>query len=461
MARGGIRGSRDSLAAAMAEVRFYSTLSRNVETLRPKEAGPVSIYCCGPTVYDVPHAGHARAAVAFDVLVRHLRARGYQVRYVRNITDIDDKILNRAKENGEEPLALSRRMADVYREQIRAVGCLDPDVEPKVSDHLPEIFEIIQKLIAREVAYVVDMPSGTRDVYFSVRSFPGYGKLSRRRIDELEIGARVEADQSKRDPLDFALWKGAPEEEWGWKSPWGHGRPGWHIECSAMSSKYLGHGFDIHAGGMDLIFPHHENEIAQSEAAEPDAGDFARMWLHNGFVNVDKEKMSKSLGNFVTVADVLTRNDAEAFRWFLMTVHYRGPIQFDTETLEGGRVVFPGIDEAERRVDYVYTTLARLHAVDKSGTVSKLAPELEKAKAAIDAAMAAALAGLDDDLNTSVALASLGEIARIANEVVDLGQKRKKDLAFVAGVGSVAAHATNLIGALSSELGVLTTEVDV
>ncbi len=444
----------------MTELRFYSTLSRNLETLHPREPGKVSVYCCGPTVYDVPHAGHARAAVAFDVLVRHLRARGFEVTYVRNITDIDDKILNRAKESGEDPLALSRRMADIYCSQIRAVGCLDPSVEPRVSDHLTEIFGIIEKLIARDAAYVVEMPSGTRDVYFAVRSFAGYGKLSRRKIDELRVGARIEADENKRDPLDFALWKGVPAEDWGWESPWGRGRPGWHIECSAMSSKYLGHNFDIHAGGMDLVFPHHENEIAQSEAAEPESGDFARIWMHNGFVNVDKEKMSKSLGNFVTVQDVLDRNDPEGFRWFLLSVHYRGPIQFDTNQLEDGRVVFPGVDEAERRVDYVYTTLQRLGELPPPEASPKLSPELQKAKDALDAAHAAALAGLDDDLNTSVALASLGEIARIANDVLDLAQKRKKDAAFVSAAASVGAHAVSLVTSLSSELGVIQASVD-
>ncbi len=441
----------------MTTVRFYNTLTRNVEPLNPRQDQKVGVYCCGPTVYDVPHAGHARAAVAFDVLVRHLRARGYDVTYVRNITDIDDKILTRAKENGEAPLALSQRMAEVYRQQIAAVGCESPTHEPKVSDHLPEIFAIVEKLIARGAAYVVDMPGGTRDVYFSVRSFPGYGKLSRRKIDELVSGARVEKDETKRDPLDFALWKGAPEAEWGWKSPWGHGRPGWHIECSAMSGKYLGHGFDIHAGGMDLIFPHHENEIAQSEAADPEQGDFARAWMHNGFVNVDKEKMSKSLGNFVTVRDVLERNDPEAFRWFLLTVHYRGPIQFDTDKLADGRVVFPGVDEAERRVDYVYATLGRLSelSADAAGIPDKLAAGLHEPRVELGRAMQRAQDALDDDLNTSVALAELGEIARLGNDVCDLTIKRRKDAAFVTGARTVAAETLGLIDALARQLGLL------
>jgi cysteinyl-tRNA synthetase len=440
----------------MKPVRLYNTLTRNLEPFTPKNADRVGVYCCGPTVYDVPHAGHARSAVAFDVLVRHLRARGHNVHYVRNITDIDDKILARAKENGEAPLALSERMAEVYREQIGAVGCAPPDVEPKVSDHLEEIFALVQKLIDEDAAYVVDMPAGTRDVYFAVRNFAGYGKLSRRKIDDLIAGARVERDETKRDPLDFALWKGVPEGEWGWVSPWGYGRPGWHIECSAMSGKYLGHGFDIHAGGMDLIFPHHENEIAQSEAAAPGSGDFSRYWMHNGFVNVDKEKMSKSLGNFVTVQDVLARNDAEAFRWFLMTVHYRGPIQFDSEKLDSGRVIFPGVDEAERRVDYVYTTLHRLESLARPGDLpEKLAPELSAFKKQMDAASAAATDALDDDLNTPVALASLGELAKLANEMADLAHKRRKDESFTKAASVLAAEAMAALRSVAHTLGLL------
>ncbi|HEY5960278.1 MAG TPA: cysteine--tRNA ligase, partial [Polyangiaceae bacterium] len=343
----------------MTELLLYSTLSRKLEPITRSADGSVGIYCCGPTVYDVPHAGHARSALAPDVLVRFLRSRGERVTYVRNVTDVDDKILERAKKNGESPLELSARMADVYIDQIGQCGCLAPDHQPRVSQHVDQIVLLVSDLVANGSAYVVVRPNGTKDVYFAVRSFPDYGKLSRRRIDELEVGARVEQDDTKRDPLDFALWKGATAEEWGWDSPWGRGRPGWHIECSAMSRHYLGHGFSVHAGGMDLIFPHHENEIAQSEAANPKLGPFAKTWIHNGFVNVDKEKMSKSLGNFVTVADVLERNDPEAFRWFLLTVHYRGPIQFETEKLDSGRVVFPGVDESERRVDYLFTAMDR------------------------------------------------------------------------------------------------------
>jgi cysteinyl-tRNA synthetase len=445
----------------MAEIRLYNTLTRKLEALAPRQPPKVGIYCCGPTVYDVPHAGHARAAVAFDVLVRHLRARGLEVTYVRNITDIDDKILERAKQNAEAPLDLSRRMADVYREQIAAIGCLAPDHEPRVSDHLPQIYELIAKLIEQGAAYVQQMPGGLRDVYFSVRSFAGYGKLSRRKIDELIAGSRVEKDESKRDPLDFALWKGAAEEEWGWQSPWGWGRPGWHIECSAMSERYLGHGFDIHAGGMDLIFPHHENEIAQSEAAAPGAGPFAHCWMHNGFVNIDKEKMSKSLGNFVTVSDVLERNDPEGFRYFLIGVQYRGPIQFDTEGLADGRVVFPGIDEGERRTDYLFTTLDRLAALAETGAdPGPIPPQIAVFGAACSKALADGQAALDDDLNTPVALAALGELAKQANELCDLAHKRRKDAVVVAASALAARQIAEQLRSLSNELGLLASTSD-
>ncbi len=438
-------------------LRIYNTLTRNTEPLELRTPGEATIYCCGPTVYDVPHAGHARAALAPDLLVRRLMQQGIKVKFVRNITDVDDKILERAKKNGESPLALSQRMTAVYQEEMAACGCLSPTHEPRVSETIPEIIELVQKLVASENAYELEMGDGKRDVYFSVRSFPGYGKLSRRKIDDLQAGARVERDDHKRDPLDFALWKGASVGDWGWESPWGRGRPGWHIECSAMASKFLGHGFDVHGGGMDLIFPHHENEIAQSEAAEPGGGDYAHCWMHNGFVNVDKEKMSKSLGNFVTVRDVLARNDAEGFRWFLLAAHYRGPIQFDTEHAPDGRVVFPGVDEAERRVDYLFATVERLTELTSAGltTPGKLPPELQKLKGEIEAAASAGDAALDDDLNTPVALAALGELMRIANETTMLAQKRKKDLAFAGAAGAVGQKASNAIRALTQQLGLL------
>ena len=440
-----------------SELRIYNTLTRNTEKLALRKPGEATIYCCGPTVYDAPHAGHARAALAPDLLVRRLLHQGVKVTFVRNITDVDDKILERSAKNGESPLELSRRMTAVYQTEMARCGCLPPTHEPRVSDTIPEIIALIEKLVANASAYVLDMSDAKRDVYFSVRSFPGYGKLSRRKIDDLLAGARVERDDHKRDPLDFALWKGATPDEWGWDSPWGRGRPGWHIECSAMSEKYLEHGFDVHGGGMDLIFPHHENEIAQSEAAQPGKGDYVRCWMHNGFVNVDKEKMSKSLGNFVTVRDVLERNDAEGFRWFLLAAHYRGPIQFDTEQTADGRVVFPGVDEAERRVDYLFATLERLSELTRAGITApgKLPPELLKAKAELEGATAQADAALDDDLNTPVALAALGEMMRIGNETAMLAQKRKKDASFVGAASVLGRLVIVAITALTQQLGLL------
>ena len=434
-------------------VRLYNTLNRKTESLIPRDAGKASVYCCGPTVYDVPHVGHARAALTPDLLVRRLRSLGVDVTYARNVTDVDDKILERAAKNGESPLELSRRMTAVYQAQIAAVGCLEPTVQPKVSESLDDIFTIIQKLIDNGNAYLVERGDGTRDVYFSVRSFPGYGKLSRRNIDELIAGARVDKDDIKRDPLDFALWKGALPEEWGWDGPFGKGRPGWHIECSAMSSRYLGHGFDVHAGGMDLIFPHHENEIAQSEAACPGCGPLAQIWIHNGFVNADKEKMSKSLGNFVTLGDVLERNDPIALRWFLLGAHYRVPVQFDTEKKDDGRVVFPGIEEAERRVDYVYSAIERLAALSEGAGTDATPKVLATQSAAVKAAEKQAEEALDDDLNSPVALAALGELARIGNELADLAEKRKKDVAFRAAAGTLAKDTLAAITRVGALLG--------
>jgi cysteinyl-tRNA synthetase len=385
-------------------------------------------------VYDVPHAGNARAALVPDILVRLLRDLGLEVTYVRNVTDVDDKILDRAKQLGVAPLELSAKMAQVYQELMHEIGCLAPTHEPKVSENIADITQLIEQLVKQGSGYIVERNNGLRDVYFSVRSFSEYGKLSRRKIDELQVGARIERDEEKNDPLDFALWKGASTEEWGWNSPWGFGRPGWHTECSAMSQRYLGHGFSVHAGGMDLIFPHHENEIAQSEAVNPGVGPMARCWIHNGFLNVDKEKMSKSLGNFVTVPDVLLRNDPEGFRWFLLTAHYRAPLQLDTESVSDGRVVFPSIDEAERRVDYLYSTVERLAELrpggtNKSVTAAAAPSTFEKA---ITNGINEVHAALLDDLNTPVALAALGELLKSANELCDLKQKRRKDPAFVA-----------------------------
>jgi cysteinyl-tRNA synthetase len=435
-------------------LRLYNTLSQKVEDFEPLEPGKVRMYLCGLTTYDLAHAGHARTNTSFDVLVRHLRARGYQVTYCRNVTDVDDKILKRARELGEAPLDLSKRMSDGADADLGAIGCAKPDVEPRVSTHIPEIVAFIERLVASGHAYVADGPKG-KDVYFAVRSFPGYGKLSRRDIDELQAGARVETSDVKRDPLDFALWKGDDAADFAWESPWGRGRPGWHIECSAMSQKHLGEHFDIHAGGMDLIFPHHENEIAQSEALF--GPPMARYWLHGGFLEVDSEKMSKSLGNFVTVKDVLQRNDPEALRYFLLGTHYRGPLSFDVEKKDDGRVVFPGIDDAERRVEYLYNTYEALRGVAGDASDAEPPAQLREAAKVVAAYPERVLEALDKDLNTPQALAALAELAKTANEIAVATGKLKKDPKALAGAQALAHRAADALLGSCRVLGLLLT----
>ena len=445
-------------------LKIHDTLTGRLVPFTPRNPGKVGVYCCGPTTYDVAHVGHARAALVPDILVRHLRSRGYNVTYVRNITDVDDKILTRSKERGEEPMALSDRYAKLYQEDIAAFGCDKPDVQPKVSEHIPEIIAIVEALISKGAAYTLDRPDGARDVYYAVREFPTYGKLSRRNVDEMRVGARNESSEEKRDPVDFALWKGCSGDEWGWPSPWGRGRPGWHIECSAMSLKYIGDCFDIHTGGMDLVFPHHENEIAQSEAAHPELAPLANVWMHNGFVNVDKEKMSKSLGNFFTLRDVLNRNDPEAVRYFLLGVHYKGPINFDVDNLPNGRVVFPGLVEAERRVDYLYLTRDRLGALAASAEDKPSgAPPKHVAPSVVELAESARRKveeALDEDLNTSVALSVIGEVAKAGNELCDLTQRKKKDVDLQKWAPVIAGRLLAALDACVDALGLLQTPAD-
>lgn len=434
-------------------IALYNTLTRKLEPFEPLVPGKVRVYVCGPTTYNVAHAGHARANMAFDILVRHLRARGNEVTFVRNVTDVDDKILAAAKLTGEEPLTLSARMAKLVDDDMRLMGLLTPDFEPRVSAHIVDIVRLIETLLGKGHAYVVDTPKG-KDVYFAVRSFPAYGKLSHRNIEDLLSGARVELGDSKKDPLDFALWKGS-EEAWGWPSPWGKGRPGWHIECSAMASKYLGPHFDIHGGGEDLIFPHHENEIAQSEAAW--GPSLARYWMHNGFLTADNEKMSKSLGNFVTVQDVLARNDPEAFRYFILGTHYRGPLSFDIEKQEGGRVVFPLVDVAERRVEYLYTTLDALDAaaVGDVDAEARAHPALAAHAKTIAEAKERVLQVLDKDLNTPQALAVLADLGKAANEVVLFTIKARKDKVALAAGKTLAREAKAALTQACEPLGLL------
>ncbi|MGB5812910.1 MAG: cysteine--tRNA ligase [Polyangiales bacterium] len=428
-------------------VRLYNTLTSQKEPFAPAEPGHARIYVCGPTVYDYAHLGHARCYVVYDVLVRHLRATGLNVTYVRNITDVDDKILKRAAEAGEEPTALATRFADAYAEDMGRLGNLEPDVEPRVSTHLQDIFDLVQRLIDGGHAYVSE-----GDVYFSVESFPDYGKLSHRNLDSMRVGASERTDDAqtarKRHPADFALWKSSIDDAWGWDSPWGRGRPGWHIECSAMSMKHLGETLDLHGGGLDLVFPHHENELAQSEAAT--GKPFSRCWMHNGFVEVDKEKMSKSLGNFFTARDLFDRMEPEAIRYFMMTVHYRAPLNLDWTLDDAGNVTgFPQFEEAERRLAYLYKTKQRLVELPSARIKDDDAPAPKE----IGDFAHALRSALDDDLNMPVALATTAEFLKSVNELCDQAM-RKKGKASKASID--AAHAG--FDALEAELGIGVTD---
>ncbi|HKK16424.1 MAG TPA: cysteine--tRNA ligase, partial [Gammaproteobacteria bacterium] len=306
---------------------IYNSLTGKKEPFRPIEDGKVRMYVCGMTVYDFCHMGHARVLVVFDMVTRYLRSRGYDVTYIRNITDIDDKIIKRARENGESISELTRRFTDAMNEDADALGVQRPDGEPRATEHIDQIINMISALIDNDYAYI----ASNRDIFYDVSKFRGYGKLSGKHLDELRAGARVDVQEAKDDPLDFVLWKAAKPDEPSWESPWGPGRPGWHIECSAMSTHCLGNHFDIHGGGMDLQFPHHENEIAQSEGATGEA--FVNLWMHNGFARVNDEKMSKSLNNFFTVREVLKEYRPEEIRYFILASHYRSPLNYTLENL--------------------------------------------------------------------------------------------------------------------------------
>jgi cysteinyl-tRNA synthetase len=440
-------------------LHLHDTLTGSRIPLPARNEGETSLYVCGPTVYNLIHVGNARPAVVFDLLTRHLRASGRRVRFVRNFTDIDDKIIKVAVERGEEPMAVAQRYIDAYLEDTGALGCRRPDVEPRVSQHLPEIVAMIEALLARGHAYVID-----GDVYFAVETYPDYGKLSKRNLEDLKAGARIEVDQSKRNPLDFALWKAAkPGEPPGarWPSPWGEGRPGWHIECSAMARKWLGDGFDLHGGGIDLIFPHHENEIAQSECAT--GQPFARAWMHNGFVNINDEKISKSTfekwggrAYYFILRNVLRLADPEGVRLWLLGTHYRSPLNFEIAE-EGGaqegerstleppaeapKVRFPGIEEAEKRVEYFYETKARLLA--RVGRASMTPPAAAKPGSPLGEIRRRFDAALDDDLNTAEALAVVSDLFKRANELCD---SNKKDTAEARAVLEAIDHVADVLG---------------
>jgi len=399
---------------------LYNTLTGQTEPVVPLEPGHMRLYVCGPTVYDYPHIGHIRSALVYDVLVRHMRASGLKVTYVRNVTDVDDKIIKRAAERSETPTELSTRMTAAYDEDLKKVWALPADIAPKVSEHLPEIQALIAKLIDRGNAY-----ESQGDVYFSVRSFPGYGKLSHRKLDDLSAGASGRLDDEegkrKRDAADFALWKGGDIPGASWDSAWGRGRPGWHIECSAMCTRYLGETFDLHGGGMDLIFPHHENEVAQSEAAS--GKQLAQCWVHHGFIEVEKEKMSKSLGNFFTARECFKLVEPEAVRYFVLTVGYRSPLNLEWSLDAAGQVTgFPQIEECERRVEYIYNTRQRLRAIDPAriddARPDAIDPELSGFRAALTHA-------LDEDLNTPIGFAAMAAFLKAVNELVERTKRKK------------------------------------
>jgi cysteinyl-tRNA synthetase len=380
-------------------IRIHNSLGGDKQELRPIVPGELRVYVCGLTVYDYVHVGHARMLLAFDMVVRYLRHRGYRVNYVRNITDIDDKIIRRAAENGESIGTFTQRFIDAMHEDAAQLGLLRPDHEPRATEYVPQIIALVEQLIAAGYAYVAT----NGDVMYAVARFADYGALSGKRLADLRAGARVEVDEAKRDPLDFVLWKRAKPGEPAWQSPWGEGRPGWHIECSAMSTALLGTHFDLHGGGLDLKFPHHENEIAQSCAASGDR--FVNVWMHNGFVNVDNEKMSKSLGNFFTLREVLLRvRHPEVMRYFLLSSQYRGPINYSFDQLEQADAALYGLYTALRDVTPAAATAgehtARFHesmdddfnTPEALAVLQTLAREVNSAKAAGDTARAAALA---------------------------------------------------------------------
>jgi cysteinyl-tRNA synthetase len=416
-------------------LKLYNSLAREKQEFVPIEPGKVRMYVCGMTVYDYCHLGHARVLVVFDMITRWLRASGFEVNYVRNITDIDDKIIKRANENGEPYTALTQRFIDAMHEDGAALGVQPPDHEPRATEYVGKMLDMIQALIERGYAY----PAPNGDVYYAVGKFADYGRLSGKSLEDLRAGERVEVDPNKRDPMDFVLWKAAKPGEPAWPSPWGDGRPGWHIECSAMGSDLLGRHFDIHGGGQDLQFPHHENEIAQSEGAH--GCKFVNYWLHNGFVRVDDEKMSKSLGNFFTIREVLAKYDPEVVRFFILRAHYRSPLNYSDQHLDDAKVALTRLYTALRGVE------APTVAVDWHN------PYAASFKAA-----------MDDDFGTPEAMAVLFDLAAEVNRSRDpqtagllkalagvLGLLERKPEAFLQGGAEEGGYSAERIEALIAE----------
>ena len=399
-------------------LRIYNTLTKKKEDFLPLREGKVGMYVCGVTVYDRCHIGHARAAVVFDIIYRFLRFQGLDVTYVRNYTDVDDKIINRANQERVTCREIAERYIKEYEEDMQALGVERPTHEPRATENIAEIIALIRKLVDKGIAYPLD-----GDVYFAVEKFDSYGKLSGRDLEEMRAGARVEVDERKRNPLDFALWKASKPGEPEWESPWGQGRPGWHIECSAMSQRYLGESFDIHGGGKDLVFPHHENEIAQSEAAT--GKPFVRFWIHNGFVNIDHEKMSKSLGNILAIRDILREHHPEALRLFLLSNHYRSPVDFS----------FQNMVEARANLDRFYTALKGIEEFLEGGKEEnpyqpeKLRGISREVYDKISSVREKILEAMEDDFNTALALGFLHELARVLNRALADKALRKDPVA--------------------------------
>jgi len=422
-------------------LRVYNTLSGEKETFIPLVPGKAGMYVCGVTVYDYCHIGHARANVVFDIIFRYLKYAGYDVTYVRNYTDIDDKIINRANKEGVDYRTIADRFIEAFDEDMAALGLLKPTNEPKATDHIGGIIAIIAVLIAKGHAYASD-----GDVYYAVDSFPDYLKLSKRNLEEMQAGARVEVGDKKRNPMDFALWKGSKPGEPSWDSPWGQGRPGWHIECSAMSTDLLGPTFDFHGGGKDLIFPHHENEIAQSEAAN--GCQYVRYWLHNGFVNINSEKMSKSLGNFFTIREVLEKYDPETLRFLILAAHYRSPIDFSDQNL----------DEARAGLERIYSCLSAVDAVLGGMSLSAELPSAESLSVSgmelrekLEQLIPRFCEAMDDDFNTAQAIGVLFETVRATNRfMADIGDYTPVSLSLIAHVRHLFAETGAVLGLFAS-----------
>ncbi len=382
-------------------IHIYNTRTANKTELKPLTDNHVKMYVCGITAYDYCHVGHARSALAFDMIYRYLLYRGYKVTYVRNFTDIDDKIINRAREQGTTTEELSERFIRMFHGDMAQLGVASPTVEPKATEHVQEIIDMIQGLVDEGMAYQVD-----GDVYYAVEKFSDYGILSKRTLDDMQAGARVEVNEKKRNPMDFALWKSSKPGEPTWDSPWGLGRPGWHIECSAMSKKFLGESFDIHGGGKDLIFPHHENEIAQSMGAT--GSPFVNIWVHHGFVTIKDEKMSKSLGNFLTIRDVLERFSPEGLRLFVFSTHYRSPLHYSEAAIQ----------DAEAGLERLYDCLAEIAQLPEAGDAGKSTMISKKDAAKLESLAERFQKAMDNDFNTAQAIAQLFDTVKILNKII-------------------------------------------